>query len=370
MNDDEVKLFLCGDVMTGRGIDQILPYPSNPHLYEGYVSDARDYVILAEEANGAISKPVDFAYVWGDGVAELERQGPDVRIINLETSITTSNDYQPKGINYRMNPANVPCLGAAQIDCCMLANNHVLDWGLAGLSETLTTLDRAGLKHVGAGRNQEEAEAPVVLPLSGKRRVVVYGFGVESSGIGHDWRAGGERGGVNLLSDLSDKTVEHVAAQVADIKQTGDIVVASIHWGANWGYAIPPDQRRFAHALIDMAYVDVVHGHSSHHVKGIEVYRERPIMYGCGDLLSDYEGIGNNREFRDDLSLMYFPVLDATTGRLRRFELTAMRLKKMRINNASASESHWLAALLSREGKALGTAASIEADNRLLLHWE
>jgi Putative enzyme of poly-gamma-glutamate biosynthesis (capsule formation) len=75
------------------------------------------------------------------------------------------------------------------------------------------------------------------------------------------------------------------------VKQQGDIVVASIHWGGNWDYKVPREQREFAHKLIDEAGVDVIHGHSSHHIKGIEVYRGKLIMYGCSDLLNDYEGI-------------------------------------------------------------------------------
>ena len=57
-------------------------------------------------------------------------------------------------------------------------------------------------------------------------------------------------------------------------------VVVSIYWGPNWGYPIPKDQRRLAHALIEEAGISIVHGHSSHHAKAIEIYRERLILYG------------------------------------------------------------------------------------------
>ncbi len=69
----DVTLFVCGDVMTGRGIDQILPHPSPPQLQESYVRDAREYVELAEQVNGPIVRPVDFRYIWGDALAELDR---------------------------------------------------------------------------------------------------------------------------------------------------------------------------------------------------------------------------------------------------------------------------------------------------------
>ena len=140
-----LRLFLCGDVMTGRGIDQALPHPVDPVLYEPYVRDAREYVDLAEKANGPIPRPVSFDYIWGDALQELERASVDLRIINLETAITSEETPWPdKGIHYRMHPLNIGCLSAARISACALANNHVLDWGYSGLSETLRSLDAAG----------------------------------------------------------------------------------------------------------------------------------------------------------------------------------------------------------------------------------
>ena len=141
---DAITLFLCGDVMLGRGIDQILPHPGEPQLYEPAVTLATTYVELAERANGRIPSPVDFAYVWGDALEVLRRLEPDLRIINLETSITKSREAVPKGINYKMHPANAACLTSAAINCCALANNHVLDWGRSGLLETLETLEKLG----------------------------------------------------------------------------------------------------------------------------------------------------------------------------------------------------------------------------------
>jgi hypothetical protein len=102
---EPIRVFLGGDVMTGRGIDQVLPHPGNPVLHEAYVRDARDYVRLAEDAHGSIPRPVDFAYPWGDALTELLRAETDSRIVNLETSITTSEDYWPdKEVLYHVHP--------------------------------------------------------------------------------------------------------------------------------------------------------------------------------------------------------------------------------------------------------------------------
>ena len=123
-----ITLFLCGDVMTGRAIDQVLPHPGDPRLHEPTARDARGYVRLAEAVSGPIGAPVDFAYIWGDALAELERRKPDIRLINLETAVSDSDDHWPaKGIHYRMHPRNLPAISAAAIHCCTLANNHVLD---------------------------------------------------------------------------------------------------------------------------------------------------------------------------------------------------------------------------------------------------
>lgn len=368
---DRLALFLGGDVMTGRGVDQILPHPSAPRIHESFLKSALDYVALAEARDGPLPRPVSFDHVWGDALAELDRVAPDVRVVNLETAITTSEDWCPgKGINYRMHPANVPCITAAKIDCCVLANNHVLDWGYAGLQDTLASLREAGVKTAGAGRDAAEAAAPALIEVAGKGRVAVFSLGSETSGIPREWAASSTASGVNLLPDLSDETVRSVARCVREVKGPRTLVIASIHWGGNWGYEVSAREREFAHKLIHEAGVDAVHGHSSHHPKGIEVYRDRPILYGCGDFLNDYEGIGGYEAFRSELGLMYFAAFDPVSGKLVRFEMTPTRVQRFRVNLASAEESRWLCGMLGREGRALGTRVLPAGDGRLTLTWD
>jgi poly-gamma-glutamate synthesis protein (capsule biosynthesis protein) len=365
---EPVTLFLCGDVMTGRGIDQALPHPSNPRLHEGYLTSALGYLELAERASGAIPRPIGFSYIWGDALAELERRSPDLRVINLETSVTTSDEAaHGKGIHYRMHPRNLPCLTAAGIDCCVLANNHVLDWGDAGLKETLDVLAAARIATAGAGRNAEEAERPAVLEVASGRRVLVFAFGTRDSGIASDWAVTPTRPGVRLLPDLSPQSAGGVADDVRAWRRPGDTVVVSIHWGGNWGYAVPPAQRAFARRLVDQAGVDVVHGHSSHHPKGIEVHAGRPILYGCGDFLNDYEGIHGREEFRSELVLAYFLRLEA--GRLLRLEMVPFRVRRFRLERADRVDAEWLRRTLDREGRPLGTRVGLAADEALVLGW-
>ena len=367
---DMITLFMCGDVMTGRGIDQVLPYPSDPRLYEPYMRSAKGYLQIAEKVNGPIQRPVDFSYIWGDALQEMEHVMPDLRVINLETAVTKSNDYwKGKGINYRMHPRNIPILTAARIDFCSLANNHILDWGYAGLMETVDTLNSTNIKYAGAGKNLTEANAPAVMEVKEKGRVIVFSFGTVTSGVPISWSASVDKPGVNLLKNLSDKTVRQIKESVQEIKQAKDIIVASIHWGGNWGFDVPDEQRIFAHNLIDSAGVDIIHGHSSHHIKGLEVYQGKVIIYGSGDFLNDYEGIKGYETFRGDLGLMYFVSVDPSTGMLLSLQMTPTQIKRFRINRASRANALWIMETLNREGKKFKTRVTIKQDNNLSLKW-
>lgn len=354
--------------MTGRGIDQVLPHPAAPQLHEEYVRDARDYVALAEMHNGPIRVPVGFDAIWGDALDALEHAAPDVRLINLETSITTSDDWWPdKGIHYRMHPANAACLTAARINCCALANNHVLDWGYRGLRETLVTLRNLGIATAGLGENLEVARKPAVLEAGARGRVVVFSFGERGSGIPPEWAAAVDMPGVDFLPDLSPATARRIGERVATVKRSRDVVVASIHWGDNWGYEVSGKQRAFAHALIEEAGVDLIHGHSSHHPRGIEVHQGRLILYGCGDFLNDYEGIERYRDFRHDLALMYLASVDPVRGQLASLRMIPMQLRQLRPHRASRQDAEWLCGILDREGRPLGTRVRLEEDGALVL---
>ncbi|HUZ90997.1 MAG TPA: CapA family protein, partial [Methylocella sp.] len=347
------------------GIDQILPHPCNPELHEEWALSAGDYVRLAEQAHGRIPAPVAPSYIWGAALDELDRVRPDARVINLETSITRSDAYIPKGINYKMSPENAECLRAAGVDCCVLGNNHVLDWERAGLLETLAVLERLRIRSAGAGHDLTQASTPAVLEIEGKGRVIVFSFASVTSGVPRNWAATPKAAGVNLLPAFGEATVERIADQVAQVKQPGDVIIASIHWGPNWGYDIPEEQCSFAHALIDHAHVSAVHGHSSHHPKAIEIYKNQLILYGCGDFLNDYEGIRGYEEFRGDLTLMYFADFDCRTGFLTDLELVPLQIRRFQLVPASGADILWLQRTLDRESGRFGAHIGLKPDGKL-----
>lgn len=223
---------------------------------------------------------------------------------------------------------------------------------------------------MGAGRDRQESQAPAVLAIPGKGRVLIFAYGSGTSGIPPGWAATDVRPGVNLLPDLSEETVSRIKKDVAAIKQPGDLVLVSLHWGGNWGYAIAPMERHFAHRLIDAAGIDLIYGHSSHHPKGIEVYRGRLILYGCGDFLNDYEGIAGYEHYRGDLTLMYLPTFEPSTGRLVSMRLVPMQIRRFQTIHARPDDSQWLMQVLNREGEQFGTRLLPAKDGSLALKWD
>jgi poly-gamma-glutamate synthesis protein (capsule biosynthesis protein) len=340
-----LTLFLAGDVMTGRGVDQILGHPSDPALLEAYVRDARTYVRLAEEVSGPIPRPASAEYVWGDLLEEL--RDPDLRLVNLETSVTASDGFVPgKQVHYRMHPDNLTCLSAIR-PVCSLANNHVLDFGPSGLLDTYDSLGSAGVPMAGAGPDVARAARPAVVDFAARGRVLVFSVGSATSGIPQDWAAGTGRPGVALLTDLSEATAGRLAERIEQVRRPGDVVVVSVHWGSNWGYEVPGEQVRFAHRLVD-AGVDLVHGHSSHHPRPLEVHRDRLILYGCGDLVDDYEGITGHERYRGELRLGYLASLWPGRGELLGLRMWPVRVHRMRLHRAVPEEVAWLRDTMDR----------------------
>jgi poly-gamma-glutamate synthesis protein (capsule biosynthesis protein) len=243
----------------------------------------------------------------------------------------------------------------------------VLDWGRDGLLDTLATLRHLKIKTAGAGRNLAEAGTPAALPIAGKGRVLVFSFALASSGTPRSWAAKPDGPGVSFLANLSDVSADRVSEQIMQARQPGDVIVVSLHWGSNWGYDVSEEQTRFAHALIDRAGVSVIHGHSSHHFKAIEIYRNRLVLYGCGDFLNDYEGIEGYEEYRDDLSLMYFVDVAAASGDLAAAEIVPLQIKRFQLVSASAKDCAWVRQRLDRESSRFGTRIAEASPGRLTL---
>jgi poly-gamma-glutamate synthesis protein (capsule biosynthesis protein) len=233
------------------------------------------------------------------------------------------------------------------------------------LLDTLSALGRLRIKPAGAGHNAAEAGAPAIIDVAGGARVLVWSFASTTSGVPRSWAATHERAGVNLLPDLSERTVTTIREQITRLRQPRDVVVISLHWEANWGYEVPEQHRRFAHALVDQADVSIVHGHSSHHAKAIEAYRNRIVLYGCGDFLNDYEGISGYESYRDDLALLYVADVNVTSKHVVDLDIVPFQIRRFQLVHASKQDRHWLQQALDRESRGYGTTVELSDEGRL-----
>lgn len=222
---------------------------------------------------------------------------------------------------------------------------------------------------MGAGENSIEAALPTAIDVPEKGRVLTFAFGLRDSGIPPEWAAAPQRDGVSLLDDLSEATANDLSDHIRRSARQGDVIIVSIHWGGNWGYDIAEDQIQFAHRLVD-AGVHIVHGHSSHHVKALEVYMGKPIIYGSGDFVDDYEGIGGHDPYRDDLRALFDIRFDTRASQLERVEIILFQPKRLRLQRASARDTQWLCDLLNKLCSRFRTSADVLSENRIAIHWQ
>lgn len=355
MEAPTLKLLLGGDLMLGRGIDQQMPQHCDPALHEAVVRDARHYAQLAEERHGVLTTPFEPATPWGASLAWMEHFQPELRLVNLETAITQSDRAWPgKGVHFRMHPANITALQAARLDGCSLANNHSLDWGFNGLADTLHSLRQAGIQTAGAGLSPHQAQRPARWQLGDGRQLLLFAWAFTSSGVPPAWGVQPTHPGVALLSGINSGSVKWLCRCINRQRRPGDRVVVSLHWGANWVPVVPEQHRWLARQLIELAGVDVVVGHSSHHPLPLEVHQGRLILYGCGDVINDYEGLPAHGPWRADLVCLYGVELERRSGALASLELRPFQLRGFKLQEASTSDRQLLAHQLGLEAAPTG----------------
>jgi len=331
------RMCFLGDVMLGRLVDQVLP--SHVEAPE----DAMHAHMLFRVRNPKVKLPVEHKYVWGDVLEDIK--SADVRLVNLETSVTTHPvKYPGKAFNYRMHPDNLQSLKEAHIEYCSMANNHTLDFSVQGLYDTLSSLTKRDIAWAGAGKDITEASKPAVFTAKGKKIACFsmadhYNF----------WAAGPNTPGTNFLDvdSFKKEDIDKIKEQVKEVraKENPDIVVWSLHWGGNYCWQPSKEKQDFAHRLIDECGVDIIHGHSSHHIQGIEVYKGKPIIYGCGDFVDDY---AVDQEYRNDLSFAYFVEWNSKDKRVEKIELVPTKVECCQVVKAAHEDKKWLLRTLQK----------------------
>lgn len=295
------------------------------------------------------------------GVAALLREA-DLAMVNLECAITSATEEwggAPKAFYFGAPPAAALSLAEAGVDCVTLANNHILDFDVAGLHDTLRALRAQGIGYAGAGEDADRAQAPLFLARNG----IKFGM-VAFCDHQADFAAGAHTPGMAYL-DLTDEAAALAAFRrgLAHIMKGGaDWPILSLHWGPNRVDRPARHFRELAHAAIDMGF-RLLFGHSAHVFQGVEVYRGWPIFYAAGDLVDDYF-VGP--VFRNDHQLLFD--LTLTRDALRAIRLHPVLIDECRATLASAEAYEYIAGRATALCAELGTRVE-RADGRLWLEW-
>jgi poly-gamma-glutamate synthesis protein (capsule biosynthesis protein) len=266
-----------------------LPAPANPdgpRLRLGFVGDVMQHGAQADDDFRASYAPI----------APLI-QGFDLAVGNLEFPVHQGLPVGPGPSSVRFNgsPEHLDALAEAGFDLLSMANNHAYDRGLEGLGATLDELERRNLTPLGAARSLEGL-GPVVRDVGAVRlafQAYTFAPNAYADEAGErdwpprtlplfelhfpEWRDEFRAEGLALFR-------EHVAEARAG---GADLVVAFLHWGAEWHFQPTGDQRLAAHDMIDAGF-DLVVGSHSHVLNGPEVYRGRLIAYSLGNFISDF----------------------------------------------------------------------------------
>lgn len=202
-------------------------------------------------------------------------QNADLFSVNNEFAFTTRGEpLEGKAYTFRANPQNVSLYASMGVDFVTLANNHIYDFGPYGLTDTLSTLDGAGIAHLGAGENLSDASHPYYVDIQNVRVAFVNACNAEVNRFTPEATASSS--GV-LLCYEHDK----VLAATREARENADYVFAIVHWGRDYVYETSDEQRTLARELIDAGANAVIGGHS-HSIQGIEYYNHCPIFYSLG----------------------------------------------------------------------------------------
>jgi Bacterial capsule synthesis protein PGA_cap len=315
----EVTLCLAGDTMLGRGVAEVITGSEPPRL----ISDE----VLA------------FAH------------SADLRLINLECCISDRGEpwrAPGKPFFFRAPPKAVEVLAGLGIDCVTLANNHALDYGYDALVDTLSLVEEAGIIHVGAGRDLDEATSPGVLDAAGFR-VAILGI----TDHPRDFAATHHHPGV-AFADLK----EGLPAWITDRMRatSADALVATPHWGPN----MRPTPRRYvtkaAADLVD-AGATLVAGHSAHVFQGVS----RRVLFDLGDFVDDY---ATDAYLRNDLGLLWLVTLDSTGP--RQIEAIPLKLDYCFTRVADGDDLRWIRERFRSACAAMGTEIEVLPDRMVV----
>ncbi|SRR6056297_673141 len=255
-----IMVSATGDIMLGRRVGKLL------------------------DENGGISAYKNFSFIFDRS---------DVLFGNLECSLSERGQrLLGKGIWLRGTPDKAELLKEAGFSILSLANNHILDYGNDALQDTVDFLDEKGIGHAGAGMDISSAREPYIFDKGGSS----IGFLAYNEFSYYFWSYEEKRKFVaeENMPGTAPTDLAPMLEDIEKLKSRVDLVAVSLHWGIEESNSETEGQREMAHALID-AGADIIIGHHPHVIQGLEIYRERPIIYSLGNYIFDQNDENNKQ---------------------------------------------------------------------------
>ena len=214
----------------------------------------------------------------GDDIASVFRdiswfRQADINMINLEHPITTFNEEEEKEFTFKMDPGYLELLQMENINLVNVANNHIYDYGIRGIDDTMHHLDSIHVAYVGIGKSLQEAREPVIFTIKGKRLGFLGYFG-----------GAGQFAATDTTSGIAPRYPSYILSDIRKLKPDVDFVIVSFHWGVENERYPEEWQVGLGRACID-AGADLIVGHHPHILQGIERYKDGVIAYSLGNFI-------------------------------------------------------------------------------------
>lgn len=269
-------------LLLAAGLAGCLPAGDEPAAVRAQQPGGRAVLAFAGDVHfeGASAAALD----EGLGSAAGRLAAADLAVVNLETAVTAAGDRQPKQYAFRAPAVAFDVLAAAGVDAVSLANNHGMDFGRAGLLDSLAAADAAGVDVLGAGRDVADAREPLRRTVGGVRVSVLAATDVLDSFAIGSWPATADRPGIVSAKSAADleRLVAAVTAEKAEDR--ADVVAVMLHWGVETRVCPTARQRDLATRLA-AAGADVVVGSHAHVVQPDTTVGRTAVHYGTGNFV-------------------------------------------------------------------------------------
>jgi poly-gamma-glutamate synthesis protein (capsule biosynthesis protein) len=215
----------------------------------------------------------DYTSLFGELYPDLQQSS--LAVVNLEAPVITSGQPSSKtGPVISMKPGVLEALQNAGVNLVTLANNHIMDYGIAGFEETLTRLEQSDIDFVGAGKSDGVKKKPYLKEIKSKKIAII-------NVCEHEWitdqKTETGANGVDVIENFY---------QIQALKQTVDFIIVIYHGGNEYHPLPTPEMKKIFRFFIDAGASTVI-GHHTHTYSGYELYKNCPIFYSLGNFIFD-----------------------------------------------------------------------------------